>query len=307
MHDLLRLGASLYVPATRPDIIDIATGSRLCNLRSVIFCTEDAVAANQVDYALENLSEALDQLQPSSTLRFVRVRNPTVMMRLLKMRGIDRLDGFVLPKVTRRNFASYASLVSADDHYWLMPTLETSEVFDTREMQRFRRLMDGSPIRDRILALRIGGNDLLNVLGLRRAVGATIYDTPLATVISNLINVFRPAEYQLTAPVFDRLDALETLSREVAQDVAFGLISKSAVHPLQIDTIEHEYGVTYQEAALAEAVLAPEAKPIFQLHGWMCEPVTHQTWARLILDRHRLYGTRQISSELPALRLREEF
>ncbi len=39
-----RLGASLYVPVTHQDMLKIANGAKWPELRSVIFCTEDAVA-----------------------------------------------------------------------------------------------------------------------------------------------------------------------------------------------------------------------------------------------------------------------
>ena len=39
----LQLGASLYVPATRDDLPAIAAGRKFPQLRSVIFCLEDAI------------------------------------------------------------------------------------------------------------------------------------------------------------------------------------------------------------------------------------------------------------------------
>lgn len=69
----IRLGASLYVPATRPDLSQIANG-KIQNLKSLIFCLEDSVRDDQLDMALDNLAGALASMQPSNTLRFARVR-----------------------------------------------------------------------------------------------------------------------------------------------------------------------------------------------------------------------------------------
>jgi hypothetical protein len=43
MRDATELGASLYLPATRLDLLDVVRGERLSEVRSVIFCTEDSV------------------------------------------------------------------------------------------------------------------------------------------------------------------------------------------------------------------------------------------------------------------------
>lgn len=291
--EYLRLGASLYVPATRPDLVAIANGERFGELRSVIFCTEDAVASGQLEFALENLEQALAKFEPSAMLRFVRVRNPYVMARLLAAGGIEKLHGFVLPKSTSDNLPAYLELLSHNDRCWLMPTLETAEAFDTRAMRRLRALLDRSDVRPRILALRIGGNDLLNLLGLRRGRGATIYDTALGPTIASLATVFKPAGFALTAPVFEGLRDQATLVREVQRDLDHGLFSKSAIHPQQVRWIESQYAVSPADVETAQAVLCEHAPAVFCLHDAMCEPATHSDWARLTLRRARLFGERK--------------
>src|SRR5438034_1642323 len=103
MNRFLQLGASLYVPATRGDLLPIANRRKYPFLRSVIFCTEDAVRADGLRRALDNLQALLRQMELNQLLRFVRVRNPLVLHALLQMEGVERLSGFVLPKVTRHN------------------------------------------------------------------------------------------------------------------------------------------------------------------------------------------------------------
>ena len=288
----LRLGASLYVPATRLDLTELADGQRLGPLRSIIFCIEDAVRCGDVGMALENVQQLLDNLRPSETQRFVRVRNPQTLARLLDMRGIDGVDGFVLPKVTHHNLIEYFDLLSSDSRYWLMPTLESAEAFDTDAMRRLRGALESSGFRERVLALRIGGNDLLNLLHLRRGPRSTIYDTPLRQVIATLATVFTPAGFHLTAPVFEGLSDGATLAREVDQDLEHGLYSKSAVHPEQLRWIESRYAVSREDLEIAESVLDESAPAVFRMHDMMCEPATHRNWAKLVIERGRLFGIR---------------
>ena len=205
MVNAATLGASLYVPSTREDLLSIADGSTLGNLRSVIFCTEDAVSLHDVPKALANLAKTLELMKPvSATSRFVRVRNQQVLMQILQMRGVEKLTGFVIPKATRRNFDAYFSQLLNTKHL-LMPTLETIDVFDDGEMKMFRKLIDRPQVRDRILALRIGGNDLFSLLGIRRPTNTTIYRTPLGLTISKLITIFRPYGFSMTSPVFEHI------------------------------------------------------------------------------------------------------
>src|SRR5680860_301913 len=142
MANIRTLGATLYVPATHKDLLQIADGALLGELRSVIFCTEDAVADRELSYSLFNLSLVLQQMiERPGTDRFVRVRNPDVMQRVLEMPGAEKLTGFVLPKTTRHNFEAYFKQVRKTG-FMLMPTLETAEVFDEAEMKLFRQCLE---------------------------------------------------------------------------------------------------------------------------------------------------------------------
>jgi citrate lyase beta subunit len=157
-------------------------------------------------------------------------------------------------------------------------------------MEFLRDRLEDNGLNERILGLRIGGNDLLNLLGLRRARGATIYDTPLRGVIADLACIFQPAGYRLSAPVFERLDTPEVLAREVEADLQHGLVGKTAIHPAQVRVIEALYRVTREDYEMASAVLAADAAAVFKLHDTFCEPVTHRRWAVGMLERARVFG-----------------
>lgn len=286
----LHLGASLYVPATRGDLAALGSGRKYPRLRSLIFCTEDGIRPDEVDVALGRLGEALPRLEPASMLRFIRVRDPRVMERVLALRGIGGVDGFVLPKATRRSMRDYLSLLGPDDPFLLMPTLETAEAFDPREMAAFRDLVSDAAVRARVLALRIGGNDLLHLLGVRRSPRRTIYETALGPVLSMLATTFLPHGFALTAPVFEGLAHPDVLQAEVARDVEHGLLGKTAVHPDQIALIEAMYAVDRHELEMAQAMLAPGVPAVFRMHGVMCEEATHRRWACTIRARAEIFG-----------------
>ncbi|MFT5643609.1 MAG: citrate lyase beta subunit [Janthinobacterium sp.] len=284
------LGASLYVPSTHKHLLEIANGDQLSHLRSVIFCTEDAIAERDLSYALFNLSLALQNMcEQSDTLRFVRVRNAEVLARVLTMPGVHKLTGFVLPKATRHNFDSYFSQVRNTSHM-LMPTLETADVFDDDEMKQFCRCLCAPQVQPRILALRIGGNDLLALLGIRRPLTGTLYQTPLGQVIARLITTFRPHGFQLSAPVFEHLSQPALLAAEVAQDLAHGMIAKTAIHPDQVAQIERHYVVAQSDIELALRIIDPDSPAVFRMQESMCEVATHSSWAQSIIEQARLFG-----------------
>ena len=284
MLDAYRLGASLYVPVTHKDVLPIANGTKWPELRSVIFCTEDAVSAQALGAGLNNLRTCLAQMSPSSTaLRFVRVRNPEILTWLIALPGVEKLDGFVLPKLDLSNVDAYLDPLLGSS-FLCMPTLETRDVFEPSRMMALRDHLLGNGYHHRILALRIGGNDLLALLGIRRPRDRTIYRTPLGHTIANLVTVFKPYGFQLTAPVFEHIDCPEILREELAEDTAHGLCGKTAIHPTQVPIIEA--GLTVPEADLEAARrILTEDSAVFKLNGSMCEVATHHSWAQSVLHR----------------------
>ena len=293
--EYLRLGASLYVPATRDDLCAIARGDKLAHARSVIFCTEDSVNDKDVPKAVANLAHALVTSQwREDRLCFIRPRNPEVLAELLALPGICNIDGFVLPKLTADNLPVYLQAFESSGQplssYWLMPTLETREVFDLREMQRLLNALRQPEVFSRVLALRIGGNDLLNLLGVRRSRYRTLYESPLGPTIANLVALFRPQGFNLSSPVCEFLYDHEVLERELAMDVEYGIFAKTAIHPDQIAIIEQAYRPSEQDVQMAQAILADDAPAVFNMYGTMCEVTTHSAWARQVLARSQLYG-----------------
>lgn len=283
------LGATLYMPATRQDIAKILNQEKLARLRSVVICTEDAIAERELASALTNLRSALEQLRPSSLLRFIRPRNVEVLAQLVRIPEIKRIDGFVLPKISEENLFLYAEVAARVPDLILMPTLETEVAFSRQQLELLcHRLVE---VENPILCLRIGGSDLLGLLKLRRPKYLTVYDTPLRTTINDIILTFRPAGYALSAPVFEHLDSHETLQREVDLDIAHGLLTKTAIHPTQIPVIEGAYRVCQRDRELARQITEKNAPAVFKLNSQMVEPATHFAWAEQLLLQAECYGT----------------
>jgi citrate lyase beta subunit len=289
-----KLGASIYVPAIRDDINSIANEKKI-NARSFIFCTEDSINASDVPLALSNLDKMLNSTARSeNVLKFIRVRDEQVLKTILEMNNIQNVDGFVFPKITAHNFDDYMQVFKQTGHakhdFSIMPTLETKEVFQNQEMENLRDIFLKEEYKDHILSLRIGGNDLMNILGVRRSRYRTIYESPLNVTINNLITTFKPYGFNLTSPVCEFLHDTELLKREVPLDLEHGLFGKTAIHPDQISIIENAYMPTEQDVEMAEAILADDAPGVFGMHGAMCEKATHSNWAREILERAKIYG-----------------
>jgi len=290
------LGAPLYMPGNRRDLIDIANGEKYSALRTMIFCTEDAIAQADVDSCVRHLGLCLQGFRRApERFRFIRARNPEVLARLLDLPNIGLIDGFVLPKFTLTNFNAYFDQLQHTP-FLVMPTLETQDVFDSSAMLALRDALLQKAVRSRILMLRIGGNDLMNLLGIRRPRALTVYDTPLNAVIAQLVTIFKPYGFALSAPVFEYLDDSATLLQEIQRDLAYGLIGKAAIHPKQIATIESAYAVSREDYEMALGLTDKAAPAVFKMHNAMCEVATHLQWSESILERHRYYGVQNVSA-----------
>ena len=288
--DALELGATLYVPATRTDLFDIVTGRRHPSLRSAVICLEDSIRPADVPMALTNLAAQLERLteEGPSLPVFIRPRDERMLAHILGFRGIEAVRGFVIPKATADSLPHYLRALTSDTQL-LMPTLETREAFDQAELARIREQL--LAIQERVLCIRIGGNDLLHNIGARRSAVRTAYDGPLGGTIAGLVTAFAPYGFSLSAPVFEHFDSPDVLRDEVEQDIEHGLLTKTAIHPAQIDAIQAAYQVQATELAEAREILSND-RGVFALNGSMCEPATHRRWAESVVKRAAIYGVR---------------
>lgn len=290
------LGATLYMPATRDDIGDAILEGKIPGLRSLVICLEDAVNEDDIPQALQNLTQLLQVLNAAKAaggnhdwpLVFIRPRHPEMGQWLTGHLDLSAVDGLVLPKFTLASLPVWWEMLE-NTHLCMMPTLETEDVFDVTQMRELAVTLVDHPCHERIIALRIGGNDLMNVVSLRRPRNLTLYDSPMGYVIKMLVSVFASRNFALTAPVCEHIDDHAVMARELALDMAHGLVGKTAIHPGQIDVIEQALTVSPGEHSDALRILN-STQAVFKSQGAMCEPATHRRWAAGILERARVYG-----------------
>jgi citrate lyase beta subunit len=295
--DSLAMGATLYVPATRSDLLEIVAKGRIPHLRSVAVCLEDAVLESDLPKALANLASMLERLNSarregtatSSPVLLVRPRTPDMLATIVGMFGSHLVDGFVLPKATAATIPQWMAPIAARPQA-VLPTIETREAFEPDEMRRLRAQL--LAMRERVPCVRIGGNDLLQLLGARRSRVRTSYDGPLGTIIASLVSTFAPWGLDLSAPVLESFSN-ELLIDEVERDMEHGLNTKTAIHPSQIPIIQAMYSVGHQEIEEARNVLADDAPAVYGENGAMAEPATHRRWAGTVVRREAAYGMRK--------------
>jgi citrate lyase beta subunit len=92
--------------------------------------------------------------------------------------------------------------------------------------------------------------------------------------------------------VFEYLDDVATLQKEIKLDLAYGLIGKAAIHPAQVPTLESAYAVDREDYDMALSLSDREAPAVFRMHNALCEVATHQQWAESIMNRQLCYGVK---------------
>ncbi len=297
------LGATLYMPIVHQRVPAYLRGELEFPSTSVVLCLEDALAEGDVARGISTLKNLLRTCPINSKTRvFVRPRSLEMGMQLAEFYGIDKIEGFVAPKIVPETAAAWMDLAEAAD-LQLMPTVESSEFFDPGRITALREALDSYDKR-RISAIRLGGNDLLAAMALRRQPGITSWEGPLAWILAMASSMLISTGYPVAAPVFDIIQDIDTLKREAAQDVAAGFISKTAIHPAQVSHILDAFRVPEAEVFQARAILDDGAGAVFQIGGIMCEPSTHRAWAQRVLTRYEVFGLqgagRRLSLGVPA-------
>lgn len=281
------LGATLYIPATRPNIEYTLHDPEL-GLRSAVICLEDSIGETDVELAQADFALFLLKHEPAQGCRvYARPRDLEMLAWMLRLNGIEKISGFVLPKITTANISQWLELLLTSDHS-IMPTIEGEEAFDLSALQTIRAQL--LPFIRRVDAIRIGGNDILNILGARRSKHRTAYDGPLGQVIRDFAATFIPAGFSVSSPVFEHFARSEVLEEEIERDLEHGIMTKTAIHPNQVRQIHALYRPRADEVAEAQAILEVDALAVFGSNGSMCEPATHRSWAANIIARAQVFG-----------------
>jgi len=218
------LGATLYMPATRPNIHQEILSNKHVGLTSLVIDLEDAVGDKEVETAeqslikeLIKLDEELDKGFISLTdlpLMFVRIRSLEQLQRILVQveESIRILTGVVLPKFspeTGEELLKEVHRIHSEHHpFYAMPILETARVIqkETRikELLAIKALTDD--YKENVLNIRIGATDFCGLYGIRRSAESTVYDIAvLRDTISDIINIFQrhDSPYIVSGPVWE--------------------------------------------------------------------------------------------------------
>jgi len=228
------LGATLYSPATRPDLAADVARCSAAGAASMVLCLEDSIPDSAVAEGERNIIAALRQhAGADGPLVFVRVRAPHQIGHIVAELGAhaDALAGFVLPKFGEDNGSVYLDeVVAASDatgrRVYAMPVMESSEIVfaETRveSLVALRRLID--KYRHHVLAVRLGATDISGQYGLRRSREHTVYDIgPVARVIAEVVNVFGRAEggYVISGPVWEYFSSSERMFKPQLRESPF--------------------------------------------------------------------------------------
>jgi citrate lyase beta subunit len=231
------LGATLYCPATRPQLAGDIVRRAERGVVAIVVCLEDSVPDAHLAAAERNTVAQLRRLAESPAdlpMIFVRVRGVEQIRMLVAGLGehADVLTGFVVPKFGEETGgACFDEVVAASERIGrrllVMPVLESPEIsyVETRlsNLLAARRLVD--KYRDYVPAVRIGATDLSGAHGLRRARDLTVWDVRVvADVISAVINIFGRAEgdgYVVAGPVWEYYSATERMFKPQLRESPF--------------------------------------------------------------------------------------
>lgn len=291
------LAPMLYAPATFTvdKLRRLADGTATFKgashrVRRLAIDTEDAVGKKDLQMALGRIAELLNGEGPDKFAAdvFIRVRNQSVLNWLLRQ-DVRRIRGIIVPKVEPCTFDNFAA-PAVDAGLKVLPILES--VGMSRASFRGALLNVFEPYRDAIDCIRLGGNDLMGCMSVRRdlAHGFTIHDQ--LPIVGTILTEFSFEGYNVTACVFEGIDPVHDglFEQEVRLDVARGMFGKTVICPRQLSLLEQLYQVTPDELESATRILDKDAPAVANLHGRMDEPTTHWRWAKRIVERAKEFG-----------------
>ena len=231
----LALGATFYSPGTRADLPDDARRAAGIGTTSHVWCLEDAIPHDAVEWAHANIVASLQRLTDRQRLPllFVRVRSPEQVLTVTERAGdaARHLTGFVLPKFAPGDEgACYLQAVAqasatAGRRLYAMPVLEHEHLawHETRSAHLLgvRALLDAA--REQVLAVRVGGTDLSGLFGLRRDSDTTIWDVAVVRdMLADVVNVFgRRGDYVVSGPVWEHFAGNDRLFKSQLRQTPF--------------------------------------------------------------------------------------
>ena len=285
----IELGATLFVPATHKSLESIVGGIKYPNLRSVLIDTEDGIDVKSLEISLKRMKKLLNSYEKKQLFVFIRPKNIELLKEILEFEGVDKIDGFILPKFSLSNAQEYLSLFK-DHEFSLMPSIEGEELFNFSKLNELRDIILTNA--DRITLVRFGLEDMLRGLGMKRSCKDSVFDLSAPSVaVGNFINTFKSVGFAVSGGVYPCFKDKEGFIKDVKRDLKEGLFSKTIIHPDHIELSNNLYKVTQEEYEEAHKICTSK-EAVFGLNGKMAESITMQPYSKVILQRAKVYGLR---------------
>lgn len=311
------VGALLYCPANRKTIADSIIRGRFGTQYSLALCLEDTIRDDCVAEAEHILAGSLRQLAAQASQGafylpklFVRVRTARQIGRLYAAFGESArlVTGFILPKFSLENADAYIQEITrineqSNQPVYTMPIFESPSIIDLRHraeiLYTLKEKLDR--IEDRVLNIRVGGNDLCHAFGFRRHDDESIHQIrPVANIFSDIITVFG-RDYVVSGPVWEYYHSSNWergLYHEIADDKLCGFVGKTVIYPSQIAIVNEAYKVSERDYADASAILnwdrTSHALVAASAGGErMNEYKTHSNWALRTLLMAEYFGVKK--------------
>lgn len=308
-----KIGGLLYTPATNRTIIDKLKNHTIECLTSIVFCLEDAIGDAELPEAEKNLREMLNALKGTENLPliFIRVRTPCHLAHCYEYLdgSLDIITGFVLPKFDMSNIGEYFEVMEyinrdTDKPKYIMPIIESRLIAKSSnrlaELEKLKKQMD--TMKKYILNVRVGGNDFLNIYGLRRSVSQNIYQIGMVrNILVDIASVFS-GDYIVSGAVWEYYDnGIDDrwkvgLEKELKLDRLNGFIGKTSIHPSQLPLIWNSLRPTKSDFQDAEIILRWHDKGGVSGSSdgrRMNEVKTHRNWARTTYILGTIYGVKE--------------
>lgn len=308
------VGALLYCPANKKSLADSIISEKFGTSFSLALCLEDTINDNFVEEAEMILNNSLHQIYISYQTQpfylpkiFVRVRNPKQITRLTKTFGnaIEIVTGFIVPKFSTDNASEYINAIIkaneiTSEPIYMMPIYENSSIIDLRNRTDILYgLKDSlSAIEDRVLNIRVGGNDLCHMFGFRRHSDESIHKMkPISNIFADIITIYG-MDYVVSGPVWEYYSGNNWdigLRQEIKDDKLCGFIGKTVIHPNQISIINEAYKVSQSDFNDAQAIRNWNQNSNAFVSGnlakeRMNEYKTHNNWAQQTLFLAEAFG-----------------
>lgn len=310
------VGALLYCPANNESIAKSIIQERFGTKYSLALCLEDSIKDDCVQDAECKLVTALKKIYEEKLTKdfyipkiFIRIRCPEQIPTLYARMGEAEklITGFIIPKFALDNADAYIETMtelnkSADRTIYMMPIFESPTIINLQNraeiLYTLKEKLDA--VKEYVLNIRVGGNDLCHIFGFRRHKDESIHDIrPIANIFSDIISVFG-MDYVVSGPVWEYYsgEGWDTgLANELKEDRLCGFLGKTAIHPNQIAVINEACKICRSDYEDAKAVLNWDSDTNKLVSGSalgerMNEYKTHYNWAKKVLCIAEYYGVK---------------